>query len=722
MNSSLPPTHADLEVRITPLGTAWGLWLHLTNPDVHHGPFPVHLDIAHLRTVAWDPEAYGTDLFTMLFADPQAYTAFRNCCTASLAAGRHVRLRIMVPPDLQGLRWELLYDPSSSCFIALSDTFIPTRYLSGDDYAPLSLRSQSDLRALLLVAAPRNGEQYGLSPIDAAHEARQTRSALGTIPTDILGTDGAPPATWANLEQELQKGYDILGIIAHGQLQAGEPWLWLVTAQGDAARCRGQDLAQLMRRLGDRRPRLVLLASCASAGEGFSDTAAALGPALAQAGVVAVIAMQGPITMAASQRFTTRFFQELQRDGMVERALHAGRSALYPDYPQDWYLPVLYSRLPEGRLWTGTVRFNALVRPLIEHYTAVFGGRDAELAELDTFLHDPLHPFGLLVAPTGLGKTALLVHWIARVQQYYPQWRTIFAPISIRFQTAGEDAALRLLAQQLAELHNDLGQFRSYDQSPFGLRALITDYLRRPLPPGVSALVVIDGVDEATGWKLGPLCAVPPQPGLKIVVSARQRATMQREDWCHEVGWEPAAVANLDLQRLERRAVAALLQQCDLLYASDPTFVDTFYRVSEGDPLTSNLLIKALQGGVIMPDTLTRRPPGIEAFLKDWVETLRERRQASQPIRELLALCAAAYGPLTSDDLQALAPHVFQEQSDIVDTVHDDEVARFIIKVGEAQHTYVFSHQRLREVKKTSTFRYPLQKRWAAGDDMVKVW
>jgi len=45
-----------------------------------------------------------------------------------------------------------------------------------------------------------------------------------------------------------------------------------------------------------------------------------------------------------------------------------------------------------------------------------------------------------------------------------------------------------------------------------------------------------------------------------------------------------------------------------------------------------------------------------------------------------------------------LAPTIFEEQSDIVDAVQDDEVARFVITVGEAQHTYVFSHQRLREV------------------------
>ncbi|EFO80411.1 hypothetical protein OSCT_1770 [Oscillochloris trichoides DG-6] len=342
------------------------------------------------------------------------------------------------------------------------------------------------------------------------------------------------------------------------------------------------------------------------------------------------------------------------------------------------------------------VKYSALVRPLIEHYTAVFGGRDAELAALDTFLADPQHPFGLLVASTGMGKTALLVHWIARVQQQHPQWRIIFAPVSIRYQTASEQVVLGLLAHSLAEFHHDLDQFNNYDQSPHSLRALITDYLRRPLPDGVRLLLVLDGIDEATGWMVGPLCAAPPQPGLKIVVAARQRANAIRDDYQHQLGWTNAPVAHLNLQALDLPSVAALLRQSAPARATDPDFVTQFYRVSAGDPLTCNLLVKALIGGNLTPESLSQRPPGLEAFLKGWVETLRKQRQSSRSIRELLALCAAAYGPLSSDDLQAMAPEAFPEQADIVDAVHNDQVARFIITVGE--HTYVFSHQRLREV------------------------
>jgi hypothetical protein len=338
------------------------------------------------------------------------------------------------------------------------------------------------------------------------------------------------------------------------------------------------------------------------------------------------------------------------------------------------------------------------VQRLLTYYTDnVFGGRDAELAALDGVLRGE-QLYTLMVAPTGRGKTALLVHWVNRLLGR-GEWRVIFVPISIRFGTAGEQIALEMLAAGLADLHNDTAQFQRSDRSPFSLRAMIGDYLHRPLPAETRCLLVLDGIDEAVGWEVGPLCVVPPESSLKIVAAARQRADREYEDWREHLGWQPHRTRAFPLDNLDRAALIALLKAQDerlAALADDPAFVAQFERVSEGDPLTCNLLIKALLGNTLSPTDLSRRPPGLEAFLRDWVETLRRMRQESAAIRELLALCAVAYGPLTSDDLSALAPTVFSDQSAIVDAVRSDEVARFIITVGE--HSYVFSHQRLREV------------------------
>ena len=54
-------------------------------------------------------------------------------------------------------------------------------------------------------------------------------------------------------------------------------------------------------------------------------------------------------------------------------------------------------------------RYRTAVLRMVEDYQTVFGGRDVQLAALDAFLKGE-QPYALLLAPTGRGKTALLIH------------------------------------------------------------------------------------------------------------------------------------------------------------------------------------------------------------------------------------------------------------------------------------------------------------------------
>jgi hypothetical protein len=103
------------------------------------------------------------------------------------------------------------------------------------------------------------------------------------------------------------------------------------------------------------RPRLIVLASCQSAGtrdsarSADSGALAALGPRLAEAGIPAVLAMQGDITMRTVEMFMPVFFQELARDGQLDRAMAVARGVIR-ERP-DVMLPVLFMRLRSGRIW-----------------------------------------------------------------------------------------------------------------------------------------------------------------------------------------------------------------------------------------------------------------------------------------------------------------------------------------------------------------------------------
>jgi len=99
----------------------------------------------------------------------------------------------------------------------------------------------------------------------------------------------------------------------------------------------------------------VVLASCQSAGQGDDRTSedggvlAALGPSLADAGVPAVVAMQGNVQLRTVRRFMPRFFQALQEDGQIDRAMSLARNEV-KEHP-DSAVPVLFMRLRSGRLW-----------------------------------------------------------------------------------------------------------------------------------------------------------------------------------------------------------------------------------------------------------------------------------------------------------------------------------------------------------------------------------
>jgi hypothetical protein len=102
-----------------------------------------------------------------------------------------------------------------------------------------------------------------------------------------------------------------------------------------------QDLVQ--------RPKLIVLTSCESAGNETGSSLAAIGPRLVEAGIPAVLAMQGKISMKTIEQFMPAFFESLIREGTIDQALAVARGVIR-DNPDAW-MPVLFMRVKSGRLW-----------------------------------------------------------------------------------------------------------------------------------------------------------------------------------------------------------------------------------------------------------------------------------------------------------------------------------------------------------------------------------
>jgi CHAT domain/SIR2-like domain len=322
------------------------------------GPLVAEIDPAELGELVDDDQMYGRALGKALLTG-KVENAYRQAIVTSQSQGVTLRVRLFVGPSattLHALRWETMRDPVDGSPLLTDENIVFSRYLSSMDWRPVGLRPKSALRALVVVSGPKDLDTFDvgrvLAPVAVDDEAQRAQDGLSPLPVQVLAGEGE--ATEERLIQELRGGCDVLYLVCHGYLAGREPVLLLEDATGRAAPVQGSALVDHFRDL-TRVPRLVVLASCQSAGTGEDRSSddggvlAALGPRLAEAGVPAVIAMQGDISMATVSRFMPSFFRELQRDGQIDRAMAAARGTVR-DRP-DWWAPVLFMRLRSGRAW-----------------------------------------------------------------------------------------------------------------------------------------------------------------------------------------------------------------------------------------------------------------------------------------------------------------------------------------------------------------------------------
>jgi hypothetical protein len=369
--------NAELEIGLYPRDAdTYLLELRYNDPQDEASRAPVigtvSFDLVALRGLLLNPQDYGKQLSDQLFADEKVRNFYGQCLAAAESHNLPVRLRLSIDAGaaaLQDLRWETLRAPGKDEWIVTSENLIFSRFLGSASWERVQLRSKGDLKALVVVANPQDLaegkyviQDQTLAPVDVEGELTRAQKSLEGIVVDSLVSNPDQPgnASLKHILEKLRDGYDILYLVAHGALlnrpPAG-PYLWLEQDDGSADVVPGAALVDPIRDLlQSRRPRLIVLASCQSAGKGGEQRGsdplgalAALGPQLARAGIPAVIGMQGEVTMTTIEELMPVFFRELLRDGQIDRAMAAARSAVR-QRPDAW-MPVLFTRLRGGRLW-----------------------------------------------------------------------------------------------------------------------------------------------------------------------------------------------------------------------------------------------------------------------------------------------------------------------------------------------------------------------------------
>ncbi len=375
------PVIAELEFTVGPLsapnaGYPMSPRLRINGQDEIFPGDVLKIDLDELANLRAEDSKYEARLTELFFGAPNAKDALQKA-SAQLdqsGPGNMLRVRLLIEPaaqELHHVRWECLRDTAGNPLFN-GDTILFSRFLSSPNLRPIGPKSQ--LKALIAIANPPNlnqainpeNLQAGLPPVDVKNEKLRAETGLKgagfAVNTLASPPNGTVAATTDNILRELEKGYDVFYLVCHGGLvqQSGKltPMLWLEDGEDpvDAAR-----LVEGVRNMAQP-PRLVVLASCQSAGADGTAAAAsgalgALGPLLAGAGVPAVIAMQGNIKMSTVDRFMPQFLAELAKDGHIDRAMGKARGHVLDC--NDYWMPVLFMRLSDGLIWSQTLATQA---------------------------------------------------------------------------------------------------------------------------------------------------------------------------------------------------------------------------------------------------------------------------------------------------------------------------------------------------------------------------
>ncbi|NTV99738.1 MAG: CHAT domain-containing protein [Oscillochloris sp.] len=369
---------ATLEISIHPDGSGGSdsyvasprFWLPGSAVEVElieNHPPKVSFDLDALRALSGDMEDYGRRLSADLFDDSRMREAFVRARTQAESSDLPLRVAIRLEAGvatLHRIAWETLRDPERDVALASDERVLITRYLDSGDMTPLIRRPRAKISALIVVASPHDLPHYNVQPVNVTDTIARAEAGLGNIPAKVLATECGSRPTMTAILAALRDEPTVLYLICHGVMRQKQFCICLEQEDGSIDFVDGMVFANAIAGLSHR-PSLVMLIACDSAGRAHStDRLLALGPRLARAGVPAVLAMQGLISIETAAKLMPVFFRELTRDGQIDRALAVARFAVRKRF--DWWVPVLFLRVRDGMLWANPRdRWHALAMRLV---------------------------------------------------------------------------------------------------------------------------------------------------------------------------------------------------------------------------------------------------------------------------------------------------------------------------------------------------------------------
>lgn len=255
--------------------------------------------------------------------------------------GKGLRIRLRVDaPELSALPWEYCYADE---FLALKRDTPLVRYIP-QPFAGQELDAPNPMKVLVAIAAP--SDQAPLSVKQEEARIRKTLAFLG----DRVQLTVIANATASRLQGALAARPHIFHFIGHGTVANGRSSIILEDGAGKSAPL---DADQMMVLMGNTGVKVVILNACKTAKQDARNAILGVAPALVQAEIPAVIAMQFNVPDKTALGFTRDLYRFLVAGFPLDTAVTEMRIGAFIGAGDRyfWGIPVLFMRAPDGIIW-----------------------------------------------------------------------------------------------------------------------------------------------------------------------------------------------------------------------------------------------------------------------------------------------------------------------------------------------------------------------------------
>ena len=423
------PSHhgsGDVLIRVRPFHENAGAYpLEAELDDGSHARGELRLDWKSLLGSGLDTRRYGMVLGEALLAGAVG-RAYEDAATRadSRTKGR-LRVRLWIDEEaaeLHAVPWERLHHlrHGQPAPVAVSELTPFSRYTALEIGAPQHVTTRP-VHVLFAVSNPA-GLPAGLAALDVEQEIRTIHEALGDLNRDnemrvtvLPGHTGLSSELRSQLEADgyaieeditsldtltrLLPLHEVVHFVGHGHFDRASPTgegraaLYLEDHDGGWKAVVDDDLVDRILAMEPPSPYLVFLSACESARQEADPTHpfVGLGPKLIRAGVPAVVGMQRRVPVSVARELTLEFYRSLVADGRVDVSLNRARLFLFDRKEVDWAIPVLFTRLRDGRLFVpGRLANRVMTERLVIQQTP-YGARGDRLREPEAgpVPHDP---------------------------------------------------------------------------------------------------------------------------------------------------------------------------------------------------------------------------------------------------------------------------------------------------------------------------------------------